>query len=70
MFYIFHAAVLYTTAQFSTTAQSLACMLLHVSATYCRMYNIIRIQAAYHVSVNGKHTHISIIQQSIDVQYY
>ena len=33
-------------------------------------HNIIKTEATYHMSVNGKHVYISIIKQSVDVQYY
>ena len=63
----------YTKVLFPATAQNLDLALLHVSATTWPSsvsYNITKTQAAYRVSVNGKHIKASIIQESIVVQYY
>jgi len=67
-------SAIHTLVLFPTTAQILAAALLHVPATYFShrsgRHDIIKTQAAYHVLVNDKHTHTSIIQQSVDVQHY
>jgi hypothetical protein len=61
-----------TAHSFPAAAQSLVFTFLHISATKCShcsgSYNIVKIRAAYHRSVSGKHIYIIIIQHSVGVE--
>lgn len=64
----------YTLGLFPTAAQSLvvcaATYFSHLLQASSGSYNIIKTQAVYYTSVNGKHIYFSITQESVDVQYY